>query len=73
MAKSESVKVRVLTAVLVDGVPYAGNQVAAFPPETAKQLKSAGVVDDAKEAVAFCVAQGAEVVEHAPLAEASEE
>lgn len=72
MAKSESVKVRVLTAVLVEGVSYAGNQVVAFPAEIAKQLKAAGSVDDAKEAVAFCLSEGAEVVEHAPQADAEE-
>lgn len=72
MAKSEIVKVRVLVDVLVEGVSYASNQLVAFPAEIAKQLKAAGSVDDDKGAVAFCVSEGVEVVEHAPQAEAEE-
>lgn len=73
MAKSESVKVRVLNAVIVEGISYACNQVVVFPAEIAKHLKAAGSVDDSKEAVAFCVSEGAEVVAHAPQSEAEAE
>jgi len=68
MAKKDSVPVRMLTGVTVDGVSYSGNQLVGFTPEQAKQQVAAGVADDAKEAVAYLIEEGAVLIEHAPAA-----
>lgn len=67
MAKKDSVPVRMLTGVTVDGVSYSGNQLVGFTPEQAKQQVASGAADDAKEAVAYCLAEGVELIEHAPV------
>lgn len=67
MAKKDSVPVRMLTGVKVDGVSYSGNQVVGFSPDQAKQQVAAGVADDSKEAVAYCLSEGVELIEHVPV------
>jgi hypothetical protein len=48
-------KVRILTDIRIDGVPYAANQVVDLPVGTAKAQESAGLVDAHKDAVAYCI------------------
>lgn len=64
-------KVRILTAVTLDGIRYQANQVVDLPASTAKAQQAAGVVDPHKDAVAYCVNElGAQVVVHkAPAVE----
>jgi hypothetical protein len=66
-------KVRILTAVVLDGIRYQPDQVVDLPSATAKAQQAAGAVDPHKDAVAFCEkVLGAEVVVHkAPAKEAA--
>lgn len=58
-------KVRILADTLVDDVAYKPSQVVDFPVGVAKSLKQSGVVDDAPEAVAYCINElGVEVIKH---------
>jgi hypothetical protein len=65
METAMGTKVRILTAVTLDGIHYQANQVVDLPAGTAKAQQAAGVVDPHKDAVAYCVNElGAQVVVH---------
>ena len=49
-------KVRVLCAVIIDGVKYQPDQVADLPAAIAKQFAADGQVDPNKDAVAYAEA-----------------
>ena len=61
-ATKDSVTVRVLSAVLIDGVSYAPDSVVTFNTATCDQLK--GSVDASKDSVDYCLSQGAKAVTH---------
>lgn len=61
-ATKDSVTVRVLCAVLIDGVSYAPDSVVTFNTATFDQLKSS--VDASKDSVDYCLSQGAKAVTH---------
>lgn len=68
-AKKELVPVRVLTSVRLDGVDYSADQLVGFPAALAESLEKSGSVDPHKDALAYCKAQGAELIEHNPEGE----
>lgn len=58
-------KVRILAALVLDGIGYVPNQVVDMPAAAAKQLAADGQVDPHKDAVAYCTKElGAEVIVH---------
>ena len=58
-------KVRVLAAIVVDGVTYQPDQVVDLPAGVAKALAADGQVDPNKDAVAYATKElGAEVIVH---------
>jgi hypothetical protein len=63
-AKKELVPVRVLTAIRLDDIDYRADQLVGFPAALAESLEKAGSVDPHKDALAYCKAQGVELVEH---------
>ncbi|KFE51129.1 hypothetical protein [Pseudomonas syringae] len=68
-AKKDLVSVRVLTAVRLDDIDYRADQLVGFPQALAESLEKSGSVDPHKDAVAYCKAQGAELIEHSPESE----
>lgn len=48
-------KVRILTAVTIDGIPYLPNQVVELPAAVAKIQAAARTVDANAAAVAYCI------------------
>ncbi|WP_324730981.1 hypothetical protein [Pseudomonas paeninsulae] len=63
-AKKDRTQVRVLADALIDGVSYRSNQRVTFPADLAQQLKDAGLVDDHKDALAYCATLGAAAIDH---------
>ena len=63
-ATKDSVTVRVLSAVLIEGVSYAPDSVVTFPAGLFQQLKEFGSVDESKGAVDYCLSLGIKAVEH---------
>ena len=57
-------KVRVLKDITVDGVNYAAGAFVDLPDAIAKPLDKVGSVDADKEAIAYCAAEGIELVSH---------
>lgn len=58
-------KVRILANTVIDGIQYLPNQVVDIPAALVKSFKQSGVVDDTREAVAYCIDElGAEVLKH---------
>lgn len=68
MAKKETVLVRTLLDILIEGVSYRANQLVAFPVALAASLKASGQADDAKAAVEYCRSEGQEPITHAAAA-----
>ncbi len=63
MAK-KLVPARVLVELLIEGCTYKPNQLVSFPPALVESLASGGSIDCSKGAVAYCRAEGVELVEH---------
>lgn len=62
-------KARILLSLQLDGRDYQPNQIVDFPPALAKALRTEGMIDTSKEAVAYCVDElGAEVLLHEEVA-----
>lgn len=63
-ATKDSVTVRVLSAVLIEGVSYAPDSVVTFNTATFDQLNEFGSVDASKDSVDYCLSKGAKAVTH---------
>ena len=64
--KKDLVPVRVLTGLRLEGVDYSPDQMVGFPAALAEALEKSGSVDPHKDALAYCKAQGVELIEHQP-------
>jgi hypothetical protein len=66
--KTVFIAVRILAAVILDGLTYKPDQVVELETGIANDLADQGAVDKHKDAVAYAIAQGATVIRH-PSAE----
>lgn len=65
MAKAKAVKVRILQACHIDGVPYRADAIVEIDPALAEQQASIGHCDPHLDAVSYCIkVLGAVPVKH---------